>query len=185
MVDDLLALSRIDAGDLTLVKLPVPLEALTQGVVHRYSALARSLNVDLRYEQEVAPGTAQVIGDPDRIEQILSNLIKNALEVSYEGRVTVAVKRLEDVVQVSVADSGPGIAPEDIPRIWDRFFKADRSRKRGGTGLGLAIARRLVELHGASIDLESEPGRGSVFYVRFPAADKTMTKRSSFCRNVH
>ena len=110
--------------------------------------------------------------DATRISQVVGNLLDNAVTHTPEGGgVTVSAQASAHAVEVQVADTGPGIAPEDLPRVFDRFYRADpsRSRSTGGTGLGLTIARRLVEAHGGTIDVESMVGRGSRFVIRLPA----------------
>ena len=109
--------------------------------------------------------------DPTRIAQAVGNLLDNAVTHTPEGgSVTVSAQASAGAVVVQVADTGPGIAPDDLQRVFDRFYRADpsRSRSTGGTGLGLNIARRLVEAHGGSIEAESVVGRGSRLNIRLP-----------------
>ena len=109
--------------------------------------------------------------DGPRISQVVGNLLENAITHTPQGgRVTLSGAMSEGQATISVADTGPGIAPDDLSRIFDRFYRADPSRARatGGSGLGLTIARRLVEAHGGTIEAESTVGEGSLFTVRFP-----------------
>ena len=111
--------------------------------------------------------------DSTRISQAVGNLLENAITHTPEGgSVTVSVLEGGDALEVGVADTGTGIAPEDLQRLFERFYRGDASRSRatGGTGLGLTIARRLVEAHGGSIEVESIVGEGSRFTIRLPLA---------------
>ena len=124
---------------------------------------------------ELAPADhVEAIGDADRTRHILLNLASNAVRYTLSGSVTFAIARNGSEVGVSVRDTGPGIAPEHLERIFDRFFRIDQSRSRelGGTGLGLAIARLLAELQAGRIEVESTPGRGSAFSLWLPSAER-------------
>jgi two-component system phosphate regulon sensor histidine kinase PhoR len=106
-----------------------------------------------------------------RLEQVLVNLIHNALKFTHPGgEVVLSVQTEKEVVRFAVRDTGVGIPVDDLERIFERFYKADRARSGGGTGLGLSIARHIVEAHGGSIWAESEEGRGSTFYFTIPLA---------------
>jgi signal transduction histidine kinase len=112
--------------------------------------------------------------DRERVHQVLFNLVDNAVRFTPDGgSVTISARRRNGSVEVAVADTGAGIAPEHLPRLFERFYRADAARTRGegGTGIGLAIARSVVEAHGGRISAESEPGRGSVFTFDLPSAD--------------
>ncbi len=118
-----------------------------------------------------ASSPATVTADPDRLRQALGNLIANAVTYTPAGgRVEVAVRRSGGSVILEVTDTGPGIAAEHLPRLFERFYRADSSRTRatGGSGLGLAITKHLVEAHGGRIDVASTVGGGSVFTIRLP-----------------
>ena len=121
----------------------------------------------------VAPlDTAGVQADPGRIGQVLRNLLVNATNYTPSGgAVQVTVSPVRDGVEVSVQDSGPGIPPEDLPYLFERFYRVDKSRSRatGGVGLGLTIAKRLVEAHGGAINVRSQAGSGSTFYFTLPS----------------
>ena len=121
--------------------------------------------------QHIAP--ARVYGDADQLKQVLVALLDNALKYTpYEGSVSLSLTTDEHSAIVKVSDTGIGIAPEDVPHIFERFYRADRtrSRERGGSGLGLAIVQGIVYEHGGTIEVESTPGKGSVFMVRLPLA---------------
>ena len=125
----------------------------------------------------IEPDTPPVLGGPEALGQVVRNLVHNAIKFTPPGgRITVNARRLPGeaaTVELRVADTGPGIPSVELPRIFERFYKADKSRHRDGegSGLGLAIARHTVDAHGGHIRAESEPGRGSVFIVELPAAD--------------
>ena len=172
MVEELLELSRIESGQRPLNLAPVPLTDLVE-TIDRLRPLAEERRLDLSVV--VAPGTPPLLGDASRLGQVLRNLVHNAIKFTQpEGRITVTAKPLDGGgwVEITVQDTGVGIRPEDLPRIFERFWKADSSRQRDGegTGLGLAIARHVVEAHGGQIRVESEPRRGTTFIVQLPAA---------------
>jgi two-component system sensor histidine kinase BaeS len=115
----------------------------------------------------------EVLGDADRLAQALRNLISNAIRhTPAGGQVTMRVERSGERVTIQVADTGSGIAPEDLPHVFDRFYRGDKSRSRrgGGAGLGLAITRQLVTAHGGQIEVASAPGLGTSFVIALPAA---------------
>jgi signal transduction histidine kinase/CheY-like chemotaxis protein len=169
LVNDILDLSKIEAGKLELEKADFNLEALLRGVFCGFSALAAQKG--LSYDIEIAPEAAALFrGDSTRVGQILSNLISNALKFTAAGSITVKARREKDAVLLSVADTGIGIAPDALPRIFDKFVQADSSttRRYGGTGLGLSICHQLARAMGGSITVTSEQGAGTTFQVRLP-----------------
>ena len=170
LVDDLRLLAQVDGGDLQLQRTQTRLEELVQSCVDALRPRAEAKGVSLGVDMAgTLPGLDL---DPARIAQAVGNLLDNAVTHTPEGgSVTVSAQAGAGAVEVQVADTGPGIAPDDLQRIFDRFYRADpsRSRSTGGTGLGLTIARRLVEAHGGSIEAESVVGRGSRFIIRLPA----------------
>jgi signal transduction histidine kinase len=178
LVDDLRTVALAEAGQLNLQRVPTQPAALAQSAVAQFQPRAEAKGVALRLEAD--PDLPELMLDPQRISQVLGNLLSNALRHTPAGgkvicRVTRAGevgKRVEapagaarNTAQVifSVADTGPGIPPEALPRIFERFYRADsgRSRADGGTGLGLTIARQLVEAHGGQIWARSQPGQGA------------------------
>jgi two-component system OmpR family sensor kinase len=172
LVDDLLTLSRADAGQFRLDCAPCSLLQIGRQAVTACAARARRANVNLSIEAEE---DAPVRGDADRLRQVVDNLLDNAVRHAPPGStVQVSVSCEGEKARLSVADSGPGLTPEDRERIFDRFYRADRSRARhsGGQGLGLAIARTIVEAHQGTLTVESEPGLGATFSVILPVETK-------------
>jgi CheY-like chemotaxis protein len=170
MIDDLLDVSRIITGKLRLAVQPVDLGTIAIAAIDglRPAAEAREMRVQLQLDTPAR----QVSGDPDRLQQVAWNLISNAIKFTPKGgRVEVRVGRVESHVEMTVSDTGRGIAPEFLPHVFDRFRQADASSTRvhGGLGLGLSIVRQLVELHGGTVRVESAgEGRGSTFTVSLP-----------------
>jgi signal transduction histidine kinase len=143
---------------------------LISDTIERFSETARRQNVHLA--GEVQPGTDPVTMDAPRIGRVLANLTSNALRhTPAGGQVHLAARRTTGGVEVEVRDTGEGIRPEDLPYVFDRFYRGEKSRSRatGGAGLGLAIARGIVEAHGGSIRVESEAGQGARFVFVLPA----------------
>lgn len=170
LVDDLLAISRLESGNITVEKLPVNLSALTQSVVAAMEGLASNKNTSILLEKAE---NALVLGDVDRMEQIIKNLIKNAIEATENGTIKVSVEVRQDKVFLTVEDSGVGISPDDLPHIWERFYRAKNHRRsytqEEGSGLGLVIVKKLVELQDGKIDITSKLGKGTTFTVSFPS----------------
>jgi signal transduction histidine kinase len=162
LIDDLFDVSQIDAGGLQLDVEPNSIGDLISDTIERFSETARQQKVQLA--GEVQPGTDPVKMDTSRIGRVLANLTSNALRhTPAGGRVHLAARRTASGVEVEVIDTGEGIRPEDLPYVFDRFYRGEKSRSRatGGAGLGLAIARGIVEAHGGSIRVESEAGHGA------------------------
>ncbi|WP_086661919.1 HAMP domain-containing sensor histidine kinase [Lentzea kentuckyensis] len=167
VVDDLQDLAVADAGSLRLTREPVPVLAAFEQVRAAHEARAAQAGVTLSVS---ASPSLVVYADALRLRQILDNLVANALRyVPSGGSVEVSAAQ-DDGVVISVADTGAGIAAEDLPHVFDRFWRADKSRARstGGSGLGLAIVRKLVEAHGGSVGVISTTGRGTTFTLRLP-----------------
>ncbi|MGH7266704.1 MAG: ATP-binding protein, partial [Candidatus Rokuibacteriota bacterium] len=168
LINDVLDLSKIEAGQLTLALGDYSMREVVQTVFTAVEPLAAEKSLAL--EVTVPPDLPRGHGDERRIAQVLMNLVGNAIKFTEAGAVRVRVAATNGVFQVGVADTGPGIAPADQQRIFEEFQQADSSttRKKGGTGLGLSIARRIVELHGGRIWVESAPGKGSTFRFTLP-----------------
>ncbi|HEX2173983.1 MAG TPA: ATP-binding protein [Dehalococcoidia bacterium] len=168
LVQDLLTLSQLDAHP-RIARQPVALSRLVEDITDQARGLARGQSVQCTIE----PGVA-VLGDPDRLQQVILNLMDNALKYTPpDGQVTLTLRRDHDQADLTVADTGEGIAPDALPHIFDRFYRADkaRARKSGGAGLGLAIAQAIVEAHGGRLDAASDGiGCGSRFTLRLPLA---------------
>jgi len=171
LINDVLDLSKVEAGQVELEVAAFSLrEALERGVVMVREPAAKS---GVRLSLESAPDVDIVEGDERRVRQIAFNLLSNAVKFTPEGgSVVVATERVGEEAQISVTDTGPGVAPEDQERIFEEFQQTDVGvMEREGTGLGLALSRRLVELHGGRIWVESEPGRGSRFVFTLPLGE--------------
>lgn len=173
LVDDLRELAQAEAGQLPLEQRPVDMAELVQTALSGFAPVANEQQVTLT--AEIAPNLPMAHADPDRISQVLRNLLSNALRhTSSGGQVTVTAQAgPEGFITLRVRDTGSGIAPEDLPHVFERFWRADRSRARrtGGTGLGLAIARHLIEAHGGKIGVESRLGQGATFWFTLPIAE--------------
>jgi signal transduction histidine kinase/CheY-like chemotaxis protein len=168
LVNDVLDLARIDAAQMSLVLEEAEPAALVQEAVNTAWGLIDARGLALA--TEIAPNLPHLRVDPTRIRQVLINLLNNAARFTERGGITLRVRREGDEVIFAVADTGVGIAPEDIPRIFEEFRQADGStrRRHDGVGLGLAISRRFVQLHGGRIWVESRVGEGSTFYFSLP-----------------
>jgi two-component system sensor histidine kinase MtrB len=173
LLEDLLEISRFDAGVINLEPVEVDLSGLLDEVVDALDPIAHGRKVDVGLQVDRRQGQPLVAADPRRLDRVFSNLVKNAIEHTEEGGVRIWVGRRGHDVVVTVTDEGEGIPAEDLPHIFERFYRADvhRARTLGGTGLGLAIALENVNLHRGSIDVQSEVGRGSTFTVTLPAID--------------
>lgn len=170
LVDDIIALSRLESGDVTISKVPLDLVVLAQGVVMSMESMAKTKNNNVVFEKKTEK--AFVAGDVDRMEQILRNLLKNAIRATENGTIKVAVESLQDEVVLTIEDNGIGIAPEELPRIWDRFYRGKNQRSTNaeeeGTGLGLVIVNKLVQLQDGKIEVKSNLGKGTTFRIFFP-----------------
>ena len=167
IIGDLLDLARLEGGGDTIRRLPVDVAALFDRVAERHERELRARRIAL--VQDVEPATESLVGDPDRLEQALQNLAANALRHTPEGgTLTLSASRVSDTIRLSVRDSGPGIPPEQLPHIFDRFYKGDASRQSsGGSGLGLSIVKAIVERHGGTITARND--QGAVFDIVLPA----------------
>lgn len=171
LVDQLLDLSRMESGDLPLALEPVRLGALVDRVMEEVAVARPERARTLHLRNDVPPELPPVNADPERIHQVLFNLLDNAFRFTPDGgSVTVRATRGDDVCEVSVQDTGPGIPEEHLPLVFERFYRVDPSRSRddGGTGIGLAIARSIVDAHGGRIWAESVEGKGSTFRFMLP-----------------
>jgi heavy metal sensor kinase len=175
LLEDLLTLARADAMSSpdSLRLRACFMDQLAAEVVRTASTLAHGQQLVLD-----APSSVMTIGDPDRLQQLLLILVDNALlHTPPEGKVTVSIRQAGDELVMAVTDTGPGIAPDHLPHLFDRFYRADdaRARTSGGTGLGLAIAKAIIESHHGEIHVDSELGKGSTFSVRLPIGEPIET----------
>lgn len=169
LVDDLQELSKLESGYLPIHAQPVMLAGLIQQVRDRFADQLLGVNT-LTLSVEVPASIPPVWGDPARIEQVLVNLLSNALRHTPTGKVKIRAYSQDNVVWVAVIDTGIGISAEDLPHVFERFWRADRSRSStsGGSGVGLAICRRLIELQGGQITAQSQLNMGSTFSFSLP-----------------
>ncbi|HEV2984761.1 MAG TPA: HAMP domain-containing sensor histidine kinase, partial [Vicinamibacterales bacterium] len=166
MLNTLMDISEAESGTMQLQREPVALSEVVARAVDLYRDVADAKGVALLAD---APGDIVVTADRTRLEQVAANLIDNALKYTPAGgRVDVEVGREGDVALLRVRDTGTGIPHDELPRIFDRLFRGDTSRAERGLGLGLSLVKAVVEAHGGTVRVESEPGRGSVFTVRLP-----------------
>jgi signal transduction histidine kinase len=195
LVEDLLDLARIDSGQIVMQKTPLDLSQILANTANQLLPQAAQKNIRLVKKWNNLPG---IVGDGDRLAQVFTNLLSNAVKytppdgrVTISGRVTQGVLRPRrapagqvqpdatttlsergDFVEVSISDTGPGIPPEDLARIFERFYQVDKSRKGSkGAGLGLAITKEIVEAHGGYIRAESTPEVGAKFTVLLPITE--------------
>ncbi|KKE79316.1 cell wall metabolism sensor histidine kinase WalK [Oceanobacillus caeni] len=171
LVNELLDLARMEAGHIQLNKEEVEIQAFVERILKKFQGIAADNQVELLFENHIKSNTA--ILDPDRVEQIFTNLIDNAIRHTDEnGFVKVSVKNNENELVVSIEDNGSGIPEEDLPFVFERFYKADKSRTRNkqkkGTGLGLAIAKNIVNAHNGSISVKSKLHQGTTFTFNIP-----------------
>jgi signal transduction histidine kinase/HAMP domain-containing protein len=168
LINDVLDLSKIEAGQLTLSLNDYSMKEVVQTVVTAVESLAAEKNLELKVT--VSPEVDYGKGDEQRISQVLMNLVGNAIKFTEEGEVRVEATASNDTFVVSVSDTGPGLSEGDQQRIFEEFHQVDASstRKKGGTGLGLSIAKRIVEMHGGRIWVESTLGKGSTFSFTLP-----------------
>lgn len=180
LVNELLDLAKLEAGHFQLNKREIPLLSFFSHTVNKFSNLAETAGISLRLETSFGED-ARFLLDPDRIEQVMTNLIDNAIRHTREkGWVLVNVVLKSGKLLVRVQDSGVGIAEEDLPFVFERFYKADKARTRGksGTGLGLAIAKHIIDAHGGEIGVNSRKGHGTTFQFNLPG-EKLQQARES------
>ena len=176
LVEDLLDTSRVVSGKMHVQFAPADVGEIVRAAVESFRPLARTKHIEM--EVEIADGLPSVLGDAARLQQVIANVVSNALKFTPpEGRVTVSARRAGGTIEVEVSDSGAGIAPEFLPYVFDRFRQGDSTTTRlhGGLGIGLSIARHLVELHGGTIHATSDgEQKGSTFTIVLPVAAAKM-----------
>jgi len=166
LVEDLRTLSLADAGELSMTRLTQPLQPLLEQTAAMYAHQAGQKQINLQIDIEPDLPAPRV--DPDRMMQVLGNLVGNALRhTPAGGRIILSASRAGEGVRVTVRDTGEGISPQDLPHVFDRFYRGDSARYagEGESGLGLAITRSIVEMHGGQISVESKPGKGAAFHI--------------------
>jgi signal transduction histidine kinase len=171
LIDDLLVMSRMQAGKFAVEPLTVEFPALLRRSLEGLEVAAGKKSIHLLGDVVASPSLVK--GDPLRLEQVLNNLIGNAVKFSPPGStVTVRAHTLNDMLRCEVVDSGPGIAPADHPKLFQRFGQLDTSntREHSGTGLGLSIVKAIVEAHGGHVGVDSVCGEGSAFWFEIPIA---------------
>lgn len=174
MVQELLELSRIESGQVPMRLIPTPVDDVVFLPVERLRPQAEraGLSITIDLPSDLPP----VLADAERARQVITNLVHNAIKFTPSGgTVTVSAESADEEVVISVRDTGVGVPAEDLPRIFERFYKADRARSGGGTGLGLSIAKHIVQAHGGRIWAESVEGKGSTFYVALPVLTSYLT----------
>ena len=187
LVEDLLNVSRIEQGRITIEPKSLDLSLVTRGVVEELTAAARERNLSLNFHP-VADPSPQIVADPDKLKQVLVNIVGNALKYTLQGAVDVSVRRDEDrsVGVVKVKDTGIGIPAEDQARLFSKFFRVanDHTRKISGTGLGLWITKQLVELMHGKIAVESIEGTGTQVTVQLPLVSAAALKGKAATRTA-
>jgi two-component system phosphate regulon sensor histidine kinase PhoR len=172
MVTELTELSHIETGRAELRKVPININLLIEEVVAQMNPLAANRPVTIFTDLKINPPIIKV--DRDRIRQTLINLVHNAIKFNKPGgKIIISTVYDTESITVSVSDSGTGISQEDLPHIFERFYKADKARSHGGSGLGLAIAKHTIQAHGGTISVKSEEGKGSIFSFNLPFHSNT------------
>lgn len=167
LIESLLALARLDAGQETMKRLNFDFSRTVTDCVESLQPLADERTVKIHCDL----ATTACVGDSERLAQVVSNLLTNAIQHNPPGgEVRVKLEAHDGVALLRVADTGPGISAEDLPRVFERFYRADKSRSTGGNGLGLSISKAIVEAHGGTIEVASESGAGATFTLRLPVA---------------
>lgn len=175
LVDDLRDLSRAEAGQLQLDCRLIALQDITTKVIHSLQPRISEKSINL---QVIMDNSLTIKGDPERLRQVLRNLLENAVvHTPEEGQITLSAHKKEQDIEIQVSDSGEGIPEEDLPFVFDRFYRVDKSRDRGkgGSGLGLTIVKQIIEAHGGDIQVESTPGEGTTFTFQLPSGDNSTT----------
>lgn len=168
LIHDLLDVSSIEAGRLSITREPLEIPSLFDEVREMFAVHADAKSQSLQFDRPA--GLPVIVGDRARLLQVFGNLLGNAVKFTPEGgRIGVSAEAVADAVRIVVADSGPGIAKEELPHVFDRFWQLERSR-RGGAGLGLAITKGIVEAHDGQLTVTSTPGVGTTFVFTLPAA---------------
>ena len=170
IINDLLLLSRMDSGREEFHLQEISLDRIVEEKYEQMRTLAKEKGVVMEMERKES---LSVRGDPVKLRQLLLNLLDNAIKYTPEGgKVWLSLERSNGFARITVADTGIGIPEEDLPHIFDRFYRVDKARRDGGSGLGLSICKLIVEAHKGRIDVDSKPGAGSTFRVYLPLAKR-------------
>jgi signal transduction histidine kinase len=174
LINDILDLAKIEAGKMELRREPTNLEPIIQGVMSTAIGLTREKG--LRLHHEMPPNLPRVNIDATRIRQVLLNLLSNAAKFTTQGEIVLKVERRDEQLIISVQDTGIGIAPEDIPKVFEEFRQIDGSLQRTetGTGLGMPISQRFIQLHGGDMWIESKVGVGTTVYFNLPIQEPVL-----------
>lgn len=165
LIESLFQLARLDAGQEQLKRMQFDLSGTAKECLELVGPLAEERGVKIHCELP----SLECVGDPERISQVITNLLTNAVQYNKpDGEVRVNGRQENGMAVLTVADTGPGISAEDLPRVFERFYRAEKSRSSGNAGLGLSICKAIVEAHGGTIEVSSEPGSGTTFMVRLP-----------------
>ena len=168
MLRTLTDISEAETGVMRLQRSTVRVPELVADILELYGYAAGDKRI--RLESDL-PAELAIEADADRLRQVLANLLDNAVKYTPEGgRVTVNARREGEQVVITVSDTGVGIPPEELPQVWERLFRGDRSRSTPGLGLGLSLVRAIVQAHGGSVTAESRPGEGARFSLHLPAS---------------
>jgi signal transduction histidine kinase len=177
MVESLLDLARIEAGEMNMLRSAITPSDLLHGIGESLSV--KMQDKGLRFEQDIPPDLPRIAGDGDRLAQVFTNLLDNAVKhTPAGGTITLGAHTAQNGIAVTVQDTGEGIPADDLPRIFERFYQVDKSRRndqRSGMGLGLTIVRQIIEAHGGTIQVASQVGQGSLFTVWLPLPTPDMT----------
>ena len=167
MVAELTELSRIETGKTELRLEPLNLNLLIEETVKQLGPQAERRQLSIR--KELVPNLLSVSVDVERMRQVIINLVHNAIKFTNPGgKIVVSTQVQDSLVILDISDNGVGIAKNDLPHVFERFYKVDRARSGGGTGMGLAIAKHVIEAHGGNIWVQSEEGKGSTFSLSLP-----------------
>ncbi len=166
LLNDLIDISMIESGEMRMSFRYFPVKEYLEHIVAEMKPVADEKNISLILEP--VKEKLQLFGDKNKLKQVLVNLLTNAVKYTEAGSITISIEEEDEFGRIIIRDTGIGIPPEDISRIFERFFRVDKGRSRavGGTGLGLAIVKHIVEAHGSKIEVKSEPGKGSEFSFR-------------------
>jgi two-component system phosphate regulon sensor histidine kinase PhoR len=168
LIEDLLTLSKLESHQMPMSFEPLDVKGIISGVIQGFEKQVKDKGIEIVIN--VGDNLPKVMGDKGRLEQVIVNLVDNAIKYTNDGKVKVVAKKLDNVLKVDVEDTGIGIPEKDIPRIFERFYRVDkgRSRELGGTGLGLAIVKHIIQGHNGKIWVESQLGKGTTFSFTLP-----------------